>query len=426
VEKQRPDAFAATTPAEGGAVDGPHTHQAGDLVADRYEIIRFLARGGMGEVYEARDRLVGSLVALKTIRDEHAKSPRAMERFRREIQLARQVTHPNVCRIFDVGAHDGRVFLSMELLPGDTLSKRLEAGPLSTDEALPIVEQIASALSAAHAAGVVHRDFKPQNVILAPRRAVVTDFGVARSAEDAEGPSLTGAGELVGTPAYMAPEQVSGKTITPATDIYALGVTIYEMVTGHLPFPGTVPLTVAAARLTDDPVPPEKHVPALDPRWSAAILRCLARDPAARPATPAEVLALLRGPAPLAKRGPVRRWLLVGGAVAALAVAAVTVKLSLGMSEHQSHTPEGREHFAKGEALYKDGRFQEAIDEFLAAYSLENAPELTFNIAQAYRLAGDRRKARFYYQIYLEKIPDSPVRAHAQEMVRMLDEQLSP
>jgi eukaryotic-like serine/threonine-protein kinase len=282
---------------------GSHTFQPDELVAGRYRVIRFIARGGTGEVYEVEDFELRARVALKTLRPELAADDLLLARFRREINLSRKITHGNVCRIFDLGFHDssrGRVtFLTMELLAGESLRRRIErAGALGPGEALPIVEQLVEGLSAAHADGVVHRDFKSDNVMLVPSpgtgcpRVVVTDFGLARSGE----PSglTTNDGSLTGTPAYMAPEQVSGGEIGPAADIYALGVVMYEMVTGKLPFEGGTAMQVALQRLTTKPRSPRRLVPDLDPRWERAILRCLELQPGRRYAKAGEVAASLR------------------------------------------------------------------------------------------------------------------------------------
>jgi serine/threonine protein kinase len=259
----------------------------GQVLSERFQILRFISSGGMGDVYEAQDLVLRERVALKTIRSDIAASEEAVERFKREIYLARKVTHPNVCRIFDFArdqnAEQGEVlFLTMELLAGETLSKSLRPSRrMSTEEALPIVLQMTAALSAAHDAGIVHRDFKCANVILVPSsetpRAVVTDFGLARGKDGESGllDSLTNLGRVVGTPDYMAPEQLEGGPITPATDIYALGVVMYEMVTGACPFTGENAWAVANKRLKENAPSPRTQVPALDPRWEKAILRCL-------------------------------------------------------------------------------------------------------------------------------------------------------
>jgi eukaryotic-like serine/threonine-protein kinase len=218
----------------------------GDLLAGRFRIARFLARGGMGEVYEAEDAELQEQVALKTIRSELLKDSHVLERFKREVHLAKQVTHPNVCRIFDLFRHatsaDSSILLvSMELLRGETLTAYLErVGRMSWREATPIAAQMAHGLGAAHEMGILHRDFKPGNVILIQGangiRAVITDFGLAlQPGKDPKRTTLqTGTGHFC-TPAYMSPEQVEGGCLTPASDVYSLGLVLYEMVTGMRP-----------------------------------------------------------------------------------------------------------------------------------------------------------------------------------------------
>ena len=280
----------------------------GELLAGRFHIVRFIAGGGMGEVYEAEDQELRERVAIKIIRPEILAQQNAVARFKREVNLARKVTHPNVCRIFDLFRHksddgsgqQGTVFISMELLHGKTLGEHLKGGRLDASEALPLVEQMASALSAAHAVGIVHRDFKPGNVVLvgAPGRwrVVVTDFGLAlRSLTADEGTSHSTGQSFLGTPAYMSPEQIEGRAATPASDIYALGLVMYEMVTGSRPFHGDTPISAALKRLTETPAPPRKFEPSLSGAWESVILRCLERDPGQRFATVAEIPPALKG-----------------------------------------------------------------------------------------------------------------------------------
>ena len=275
----------------------------GDLVAERYRIVRRVARGGMGLVYEAEDTELGGQVALKALRPEIALHTPNLARFRREIHLARRVTHPNICRLYDVGQHidSSRAvrFLTMELLHGETLSRLLEReAPLPPAKALPIIAQILSGLAAAHAAGVVHRDFKPSNVLLVESargsRVVVTDFGLSASIEEGQDPArLTATGQLMGTLAYLAPEQLEGKPCTPVSDLYSFGCVFYLMMTGQPPFKAPTPLLTALKRLSDDPRPPHEIVPGLPADLEAVILRCLRRNPEERFRSMLEVLAAL-------------------------------------------------------------------------------------------------------------------------------------
>jgi len=321
----------------------------GQVLGGRYRIEKYLAQGGMGEVYEAFDQELQVDVALKTVQPRVAQDDLAVERFKREIQLARRVTHPNVCRIFDVGYHylpDGQrvVFLTMELLLGETLATRLRrAGRMTGEQALPILRQVAAGLSAAHKAGIVHRDFKSENVFLVPdasepggMRAVVADFGIARAAEDRDS-HLTSTGGVIGTPAYMSPEQLEGSEVTAATDIYAFGLVMYEMVTGTLPFRGDTALATAVKRLTEPPRPPHELVPDLDPRFDAVILRCLERRPEDRFATATEAVQALDPPlqtrvlqpmrAVVAPRGERRQRWIAAGLALLLLIAVVSAVL---------------------------------------------------------------------------------------------------
>ena len=264
--------------------DPRHLFQVDEIVAERYRIVRYIDQGAVGEVYEAEDlELEGQRVALKALRPEAVAS--SADGFKREVQLARQVTHPNVCRIYDFGQETGRatpiLFFTMELLQGETLWRYLrKQGPLGTEEALPLIRQMVSGLEAASKAGVIHRDFKSGNVMLVPdpgeeggARVVITDFGLARTSEQAA--QAESRHHVVGTPAYMAPEQLNGGEVTSASDLYAVGVVIFEMLTGNYPFEGGSTLAAALKRLSEAPDSPRKYVPDLDPRWENAILRCL-------------------------------------------------------------------------------------------------------------------------------------------------------
>jgi len=318
-ERPRPHAGAAN--AQGARIVIP-TFAPGAMVAGRYRITRMIGAGGMGEVYAAVDSELQGEVALKTIAPEHASEPHLVARLKREIQLARRITHRNVCRIFDLGLHRHAaaetVFLTMELLKGETLAARLKrSGPLGVDDALPIVEDMVAGLAAAHEVGVVHRDFKSANVMLVPSgqgcRAVVIDFGLARASEgDAFAAVATARDAIAGSAPYIAPEQLEGRRADAPADIYALGVVLFEMVTGHLPFSGDTPTDMAMRRLREPPRRPSVHVQGLSSAWEATILRCLEREPARRFADVADVVAALdrdeTTAPPIAERLPGTRW----------------------------------------------------------------------------------------------------------------------
>ena len=276
-----------------GGEDAPSTITASDfqtrtVVAGRFEIIRHLGSGAMGDVYESEDLQLRERVALKTLRHGVACKPEMVERFKREVLLGRRVTHPNVCRIYDFGfdrSEDGtgRPFFTMELLSGETLATRLKRRPTSENEALPVILDIVSALSAVHRLHMVHRDVKSGNVMLTTsgrQRAVLTDFGLSSivNAKPKCGTTrdLTG---IAGTIHYMAPEQIRGEDVTPATDIYGLGVVMYEMLTGQRPFAAPQHSEVLLKHLTQNPLPPSARAPWLPPKWDSVILTCLRKRP---------------------------------------------------------------------------------------------------------------------------------------------------
>ena len=308
-----------------------HSFAPGQMVAGRYRIERFIRAGGMGEVYEAFDTMLNQRVALKTVLAEMAGSTRNLERFKQEIALAREVTHPNVCRVFDVAQHRDAesgaemLLLTMEFLPGSTLAERIKAqGRLTPAEALPLIRQMAEALAAAHDRGIVHCDFKPGNVILtsagSAERAVVTDFGLALRVSLRPG-EQTSSATAVGTPPYMAPEQFrNGGTVGTATDIYAFGITLYEMMTGKRPFVGGSVEAEAFERLHHRPEAPRALAPNLPAAWEAAILRCLENEPEKRYAAARDILRDLDPPAK-----DRRRWFPWAAAAVLLLLAAAAL-----------------------------------------------------------------------------------------------------
>jgi serine/threonine-protein kinase len=273
-----------------GALDGAQ-FAPGTLLNGRYRIVGLIGRGGMGEVYRADDLTLSQPVALKFLPKRVAYRPEQLERFRGEVRLARQISHPNVCRVHDIAEAAGQVFLSMEYIDGENLASLLRRiGHLPQNKALDIARQLCAGLAAAHARKVLHRDLKPANVLIDSRgQAHLADFGLA----DFVG-RRRGIAEVAGTPGYMAPEQLDGRDLTTRTDLYALGLVMYEMFTGRRAFSADSGSSDRFRRWTP-PVSPSTHVPDLDPAIDRIILRCLESDPARRPASAVAVAAALPG-----------------------------------------------------------------------------------------------------------------------------------
>jgi predicted Ser/Thr protein kinase len=269
----------------------------GTLFARRYRIVSLLGKGGMGEVYRAEDLTLEQPVALKFLPESIGANEGALTRFRSEVRIARQVSHPNVCRVYDVGEIDGQVFLSMEYVDGEDLASLLRRiGRLPADKALEISRKLCAGLAAAHEKGVLHRDLKPSNIMLDGRgNVLLTDFGLAGLADRIEGAEVRN-----GTPAYMAPEQLTGQEVTVKSDIYSLGLVLYEIFTGRRPFEAGSLAELVRLRSETAPASPSSLVRDLDPAVERAILRCLEPDPSRRPASALAVAAALPGGDPLA------------------------------------------------------------------------------------------------------------------------------
>jgi len=244
----------------------------GALLANRYRIVALLGRGGMGEVYRAHDLTLGQEVALKFLPEAAAHNPAVRARFYNEVRIARQVSHANVCRVYDLGEVDGQLYLSMEYIDGEDLGSLLRRiGRLPSDKAVEIARQLCAGIAAAHAKGVLHRDLKPANVMLDGRgHVVVTDFGLAALADDIPGEEIRN-----GTPAYMAPEQLAGREVTALSDIYSLGLVLYEVFTGKRAFEASTLAELVRLHSETTPVSPSSLVKELDPGVETAILRCL-------------------------------------------------------------------------------------------------------------------------------------------------------
>jgi len=270
---------------------------AGTTLADRYRIVALLGRGGMGEVYRAEDLRLTQTVALKFLPDAMMQDEGARTRFHQEVRLAREIAHPNICRVFDIGEVDGRLFLTMEYVDGEDLASLLRRiGQLPQSKGLDIARQMCAGLAAAHDHGVLHRDLKPGNIMLDGRgRVRITDFGLAALGENLEGEELR-----AGTPAYMAPEQLAGTEVTARSDIYSLGLVLYEIFTGKKAFEAATLPELLRLREHTSPTSISTIVRDIDPLVERVILRCLEKDPAKRPATALQVAAALPGGDPLA------------------------------------------------------------------------------------------------------------------------------
>jgi len=255
--------------------------RAGTKVAGRFVIERPLGAGGMGAVYLARDEQLGESVALKVIAGMALLDPGSAERLRREASLARKISHPNVVRMHDLGEEHGLLFVSMEYVAGESLGARIQRlGTLTPAQLRPLVAQLCEGLSAAHAVGIVHRDLKPANVLIdANDRVKLIDFGIARGDLQA---GMTATNMVVGTPEYMAPEQVRGGAVDARTDVYALGAVLYHALTGRPPFRGETPISVGLAHCQDPVTPPRQLRPDIPAVWDQVITRALEKTPAAR------------------------------------------------------------------------------------------------------------------------------------------------
>ena len=292
-----------------------------------YRLLREIGGGGMGTVYEAEDVRLGRRVAVKLLPPEYSRDRRAKERFLREARAASAVDHPNLCTVYDVGESGGRLYIVLAFYEGETLRERLRCGPLPLAEAREVAIQVARGLARAHEAGIIHRDIKPANVMLTRRGEVkILDFGIARLEGDEA--SLTRTGASWGTPAYMSPEQARGDSVDARTDVWSLGVMLYEMVAGRRPFRGDSLEAVVSAILTREPEPLERGRPEVAAGLVRVVERALSKDPADRSASAAEMLADLAaegGQERRIRKGTALRWSLSAGALVLLALLVVVL-----------------------------------------------------------------------------------------------------
>src|SRR6266513_2891745 len=248
----------------------------GTVFDGRYRIVRKLGTGGMANVYLAEDQELGRRVAIKVLDDRHASDDQFVERFRREAKAAAALSHPNIVSIYDRGETDGTYYIAMEYLDGPNLKELVRQGTPSIRTAITYGREILSALRIAHRRGLVHRDIKPHNILIdAEGRLKVTDFGIARS-----GPSqMTEAGSIIGTAQYLSPEQARGAPVDQRSDLYSVGVVLYELLTGAVPFTGSTPLEIAMKHLSEVPKPPSRLRPDVPPDLDRVVLRALAKNP---------------------------------------------------------------------------------------------------------------------------------------------------
>jgi eukaryotic-like serine/threonine-protein kinase len=291
-------AQAATTAPSAAAAAGSAKLDRGQIFSGRYEILSTVGKGGMGLVYRARDRQLDEVVALKVVRSEVLKDdPSLLDRFKQEIKLARRITHRNVLRTHDFGEADGVPYISMEYLEGVTLKDLIKSkGALPLGVGLSIAKQMCHGLEAAHQQGVVHRDIKPQNMLIIPESGElkIMDFGIARISEvKGEASGLTSAGTVMGTPDYMPPEQAQGQPADFRSDIYSLGVVLFESFTGKLPFDGDTIMAIVMGHIQKPPPRPRALKAGLPADLEALILRCLEKEPARRFQTVDEILDAL-------------------------------------------------------------------------------------------------------------------------------------
>jgi serine/threonine protein kinase len=377
--------------------------ETGQIVAGRYKILRYVGRGGMGEVYEARDldleKEMAETIALKTLLPTIASDEAVISRFKREIALCRKINHPNVCNVFDLSRHENPdgppvLFLTMEFLNGENLELYLRRnGAMKETEALPLLRQMAAALDASHEAGVVHRDFKPSNVMLVPngksQRAVVTDFGLARQFRTPAGQTAEASAIIAGTVDYMAPELFKGARASVSSDVYALAMTAYRMVTAELPFASETPMGAAIMRC-HQPVPsPRTVVPGLSPAWERAILKALDVDGATRFAGAASFIDALESKAavapPVARRRRIRPAYAIAAGVGVLSLCGAAAAWH-GWRDSGLRLPEA------AQALYEKGRDDISAGNYLAAMRIldeaekaaPKAPQIHARLAEAW------------------------------------------
>jgi serine/threonine protein kinase len=457
----------------------------GTTFARRYQIIEELGKGGMGKVYKALDREVEEKVALKLIKPEIAAEEKTIKRFRNELRFARKISHKNVCRMFDLNKEGDTHYITMEYVPGEDLKSSLRRmGPLSVGKAVIIAKQVCEGLEEAHRLGVVHRDLKPQNIMIDREgNARIMDFGIARSLE-AKG--ITEEGLIIGTPEYMSPEQVEGKKVDQRSDVYSMGVILYEMVTGRVPFEGKTPLSVASKHMTQVPVEPRELNAQIPEDLSRVIMKCMEKEKEGRYQGTVELLSDLKKiekgipsterivpeKKPLTSKEITLTFGLKKVLIPAVVIVAVVIIgiviwrfiLQPEVSETSMPQPPAakiEEYSTAGNKYWKNKNYSEAFNQFKkileiepknfeaqlslasvlkeqgktdkAIQEFENAIDLNKEDPRSYRSLGElfeqkqeSDKIVLYYKKYLEVSPKAPDFQKINQLVKNIEAQLHP
>ena len=457
----------------------------GTTFARRYQVIEELGRGGMGKVYKALDKEVEEKVALKLIKPEIAAEEKTIKRFRNELKFARKISHKNVCRMFDLNKEGDTHYITMGYVPGEDLKSSLRRmGPLSVGKAVIIAKQVCEGLAEVHRLGVVHRDLKPQNIMIDREgNARIMDFGIARSLE-AKG--ITEEGLIIGTPEYMSPEQVEGKKVDQRSDIYSMGVILYEMVTGRAPFEGKTPLSVASKHMTQVPVEPRELNAQIPEDLSRVIMKCMEKEKEGRYQGTVELLSDLKKiekgipsterivpeKKPLTSKEITLTFGLKKVLIPALVIVAVVIIgiviwrfiLQPEVSETSMPQPPAakiEEYSTAGNKYWKDKNYSEAFNKFKkileiepknfeaqlslasvlkeqgktdkAIQEFENAIDLNKEDPRSYRSLGElfeqkqeSDKIVLYYKKYLEVSPKAPDFNKINQLVKNMEAQLHP
>jgi len=457
----------------------------GSSFAGRYQIIEELGKGGMGKVYKAFDTEIEERVAVKLLKPEIAADENMIRRFKNELKLARKITHKNVCRMYDINEHENIKYITMEYVPGEDLKSSIRRmGPLTAGKAVFIAKQMCKGLKEAHELGVVHRDLKPQNIMIdRDGNARIMDFGIARSLKTK---GMTETGMMIGTPHYISPEQVTGKDLDQRSDIYSLGIIIFEMVTGRVPFEGETPINIAFMHKTEKAPDPRKFNAQVPLDLSRMILKCMEKDKKKRYQSVEEVLSDLREiekeipttdrmlpeKEPSTARAMVaklrlKKLLIPALVIIALAIVGITVRKYLPQSEisKPSTTPavssEIENYFAAGREYWEDenyseavnqfkkildvepenldaqlslasilkeqGKIDEAIPEYEKVIALNNLdPRAYNNLGEIFEQKQELEKATNYYRKYLDTAPQDSDFKRINQKIKVLEVQLQP